>query len=191
MADNLAPQKARILTMLLLQKEVKPEEMQKYFDRQGNEREGMKRTLRGVTGMGILSILLAACAGERPAHPGPKDGRLAACPASPNCVSSQADDERHTIAPLSFTGDPDAAVARLKQILARRKDTTIIEERAGYLRVELRTTFFVDDGEFLLDRERQVIQVRSASRRGYSDLGKNRSRLEEIREQFKQTEGAR
>jgi uncharacterized protein (DUF1499 family) len=134
--------------------------------------------------MGILSILLAACAGERPANLGAKDGRLAACPSSPNCVSSQAADERHRIAPLAYTGDPDAAFTRLKQLLTRRKDTTIIEERAGYLRVELRTTFFVDDGEFLLDRERQFIQVRSASRLGYSDLGKNRSRLEEIREQF-------
>jgi len=144
----------------------------------------MKRTLRGVMGMGILSILLAACAGERPANLGSKDGRLVACPSSPNCVSSQTDDERHRIAPLAFSGDPDAAFARLKQVLDRRGDTTIIEENTGYLRVELRTTFFVDDGEFLLDRERLVIQVRSASRLGYSDLGKNRSRLEEIREQF-------
>ena len=140
--------------------------------------------------MGILSSILAACAGERPANLGAKDGRLVACPDSPNCVSSQAGDERHRIAPLAFTGDPDAAFARLKQLLERRKDTTVIEERAGYLRVELRTTFFVDDGEFLLDRERQVIQVRSASRLGYSDLGKNRSRMEEIREQFAQAVGA-
>jgi uncharacterized protein (DUF1499 family) len=54
----------------------------------------------------------------------------------------------------------------------------------SYLRVELRTTFFVDDAEFLLDRERHLIQVRSASRLGYSDLGKNRRRMEEIRGQF-------
>jgi uncharacterized protein (DUF1499 family) len=134
--------------------------------------------------MGILSILLTACVGERPTNLGAKDGRLAACPVSPNCVSSQAGDERHRIAPLTFTGDPDAAFARLKQVLARRKDTTVIEEQAGYLRVELRTTLFVDDGEFLLDPERAVIHVRSASRLGYSDLGKNHSRMEEIREQF-------
>ena len=140
--------------------------------------------------MGILSLLLAACAGERPANLGAKDGRLASCPASPNCVSSQAVDERHRIAPLAFSGDPDAAFARLKQVLIRRKDSTVIEEQTGYLRVELRTTFFVDDSEFLLDRERQVIQVRSASRLGYSDLGKNRSRMEEIREQFAQAVGA-
>jgi len=55
-------------------------------------------------------------------------------------------------------------------------------------RGELRTTFFVDDGEFLLDRVGRVISVRSASRLGYSDPGKNRSRMEEIRSQFYATE---
>jgi len=134
--------------------------------------------------MGILSTLLAACAGERPNNLGVRDNRLAACPASPNCVSSQAADEQHRIAPLAFSGDADAAFARLKQVLSRRSDTTIIEEHPGYLRAELRTTLFVDDGEFLLDREGRVIQVRSASRLGYSDLGKNRSRMEEIRQEF-------
>jgi uncharacterized protein (DUF1499 family) len=46
----------------------------------------------------------------------------------------------------------------------------------------------VDDGEFLLDRERSVIHLRSASRLGYSDLGKNRSRIEEIRREFSNEE---
>jgi uncharacterized protein (DUF1499 family) len=112
------------------------------------------------------------------------DNRLSACPSTPNCISSQAPDERHRSAALGFDGDADYAFARLKQILAHRKDTTIIEEHSGYLRVELRTTFFVDDGEFLLDRVERVIHVRSASHLGYSDLGKNRSRMEEIRREF-------
>lgn len=140
--------------------------------------------LRWGVMMSILSSLLAACAGERPKNLGVRDDRLAACPSSPNCVSSQATDERHRIAPLAFKGDPDTAFARLKQILARRSDTALIEENPGYLRVELRTTLFVDDGEFLLDRVGRVIHVRSASRLGYSDLGKNHSRMEEIRREF-------
>jgi uncharacterized protein (DUF1499 family) len=138
--------------------------------------------------MCALSGLLAACTGKRPNNLGVRDDRLAACPSSPNCVSSQASDERHRIAPLAFNGDPDTAFARLKQILARRNDTAVIEEKPGYLRVELRTTFFVDDGEFQLDRIGRVIHVRSASRLGYSDLGKNRSRMEEIRSEFSQVE---
>ena len=138
--------------------------------------------------MGILSGLLAACAGERPNNLGVRDNSLSSCPSSPNCVSSQASDERHRIAPLAFNGDPDAAFARLKQILARRNDTAVIDESPGYLRVELRTTLFVDDGEFLLDRVGRVIHVRSASRLGYSDLGKNRSRMEDIRREFSPVE---
>jgi len=134
--------------------------------------------------MSALSSLMAACAGERPNNLGLRDDRLSPCPASPNCVSSQASDERHRIAPLAFNGDPDAAFARLKQMLAQRSDTAVIEERPGYLRVELRTTFFVDDGEFQLDRVRRIIHVRSSSRLGYSDLGKNRSRMEDIRREF-------
>jgi uncharacterized protein (DUF1499 family) len=138
--------------------------------------------------MGLLSGILAACAGERPNNLGAKGGLLAVCPGSPNCVSSQAGDEKHLIAPLVFSGDAAAAFARLKSVLGRRSDTTIIEELPGYLRVELRTVLFVDDGEFLLDRERGFIHLRSASRLGYSDLGKNRSRMEEIRKEFSNEE---
>lgn len=147
-------------------------------------------TLTGRIIIMVIGLLgMIGCAGERPQNLGTKDGLLLACPSSPNCVSSQADNGKHRIAPLAFSGDPDAAFARLKQLLGRRADTTIIEEKAGYLRVELRTTLFVDDGEFLLDRPRSIIQVRSASRLGYSDLGKNRSRMEEIRSQFIAAEG--
>ena len=136
--------------------------------------------------IGLLGLV--GCAGERPNSLGTRGGLLTACPASPNCVLSQAGDERHRIAPLLFSGDPDAAFARLKQVLGRRRDTTILEERPDYLRVELRTALFVDDGEFLLDRAHSVIHLRSASRLGYSDLGKNRSRIEEIRNEFSNEE---
>jgi uncharacterized protein (DUF1499 family) len=136
--------------------------------------------------IGLLGIL--GCAGERPTNLGARDGILVACPASPHCVSSQAGDERHRIAPLVFSGDPDAAFGRLKRVLGQRGDTTVIDERGGYMRVELRTLLFVDDGEFLLDRAQRVIHLRCASRLGYSDLGKNRSRAEEIRIEFSKEE---
>ena len=132
--------------------------------------------------LGLLG--LASCGGERLANMDVKAGRLAPCPISPNCVSSQAVDGLHQIAPLIFSNDPDAAFARLRLVISGRNDATIVEDSPGYLRVELRTLLFVDDGEFLLDRTNKVIHVRSASRLGFSDLGKNRSRLEEIRGQF-------
>jgi uncharacterized protein (DUF1499 family) len=104
-------------------------------------------------------------------------------------VSSHADDERHRIESLCFSDDPDAAFTRLKRILSLRPDTTIIKETDRYLWVEFRTRLgFVDDGEFHLSPEQRCIHVRSASRVGYSDLGKNRSRLEEIRSSFAGTQ---
>jgi uncharacterized protein (DUF1499 family) len=104
-------------------------------------------------------------------------------------VSSRADGERHRIEPLRFNDDPAGAFARLRRILEERDDTTRVREESGYLRVEFRTRFgFVDDGEFLLDPDGGCIHVRSASRLGYSDLGKNRSRIEEIRSRFAGTE---
>ena len=134
--------------------------------------------------MTLLAAILAACAGERPKNLGVTDGMLVACPSSPNCVSSFAAEEDHQIAPLTFSGEPAVAFSRLTQMIRSRQDATIIEERSDYLRVELRTTLFVDDAEFLLDGEKKVIHLRSASRLGYSDMGKNRSRIEEIRAAF-------
>jgi uncharacterized protein (DUF1499 family) len=138
----------------------------------------------GILLMTIGLLGLMGCAGERPNNLGARNGFLTACPSSPNCVSSQATDEKHRIQPFTFSDAPDAAFARLKRVLEQRDDATMCETSAGYLRVELRTLLFVDDGEFLLDRTQKLIHVRSASRLGYSDLGKNRSRMEEIRKQF-------
>lgn len=143
----------------------------------------IKRICRIMTTT-VATGLIAACAGERPADLGVRDGKLRPCPDSPNCVSSFAADDRHRIAPFIFTDTPDRAFARLKETLERRGDATIIEQSPTYLRVELRTRLFVDDGEFLLDAGKQLIHLRSASRLGWSDLGKNRDRMEAIRNEF-------
>lgn len=144
--------------------------------------------LRRMMVASIVAGFLAACAGEKPDNLGVHDGRLMECPASPNCVSSQALDEAHRIQALAFGDRADSAFARLKQTLGLRKDVTLIETRPEYLRVEFHTLLFTDDGEFLMDEKQRLIHVRSASRLGYSDLGKNRSRLEEIRRQFAESE---
>jgi uncharacterized protein (DUF1499 family) len=115
---------------------------------------------------------------------GVKDGRLTPCPASPNCVCSQAADAKHFIEPIRFTGPPHEAMARLKQVIVRLERTTMVAEMDNYLHVEFRTAIlrFVDDVEFFLNEA--TIQVRSASRVGYSDFGVNRKRIENIRSQF-------
>jgi uncharacterized protein (DUF1499 family) len=121
-------------------------------------------------------------AGKRPNNLGVKNGRLAPCPASPNCVSSQASDSLHQIAPLSFTSTPEQALSQLKSIIKSLPRTKIITETEDYLYAEFKTALmgFVDDVEFFLDSNSQEIHVRSASRLGYGDLGLNRQRIETI-----------
>lgn len=127
------------------------------------------------------TLLVVLMVSFQPAEAGPL---LPPCPSTPNCVSSLATDS-HRIEPLPAGDDAGAAFARLRNVLAGRRDTTILSADEEQIRVEFRTTLgFVDDGLFVLDPGQGVIQMRSAARVGYWDLGKNRRRLEEIREAF-------
>ncbi len=127
-------------------------------------------------------------AGKRPSNLGVNNGNLAPCPNSPNCVSSQSLDAVHTIAPLTFTSTPEQALIKLKSIIESLPRTKIISESQDYLYAEFKSGLmgFVDDVEFYLDRNANVIQVRSASRLGQSDLGVNRQRIETIRAKLKE-----
>lgn len=109
--------------------------------------------------------------------------RLPPCPNSPNCVCSDAGDSAHHIAPIATGDDPERAWQALIDQLRTDRSYTIVEQHANYLRVEARTRLlrFVDDVEFVLRPERREIAMRSASRVGYSDLGANRRRLENLR----------
>jgi uncharacterized protein (DUF1499 family) len=137
-----------------------------------------------VAGWALTMFLLSATA-RKPDTLGVKDGRLSACPSTPNCVCSQEDGD-HSVKPLAFEGDPDAAWSRLKEVLSTQPRTKILTESENYLHAESTSLLFrfVDDVEFLLDREAKEIHVRSASRAGRSDLGVNRQRVEEIRTAF-------
>ena len=120
----------------------------------------------------------------QPGRLGLIDGKLNACPESPNCVSSESLDEQHQVAPLPFSGSAGEAVQRVIEVVGAMPRTQLISQKNNYLHFECRSRLFrfVDDLEFYVDPERHVIQVRSASRVGYSDLGVNRKRVERVRE---------
>lgn len=114
---------------------------------------------------------------------GLRDGKLTACPSSPNCVSSDAPQGEHWIAPLRLRVDPATAWRELEAALRAMPRTIIAARGDGYLRVEARSLVFrfVDDVEFHLRPAAGEIAVRSASRVGYWDVGVNRRRLENLR----------
>lgn len=124
--------------------------------------------------------------GTPPEHLGVRDGRLAPCRETPNCVSSFADpvaDAVHYVAPLEPRGDAGEAFAKLRNRIADTDRVSVVRSDADYLRAECasRLMGFIDDLELLLDRRTGVIQVRSASRLGRRDFGVNRDRVEALR----------
>ena len=114
---------------------------------------------------------------HRPTNLGAKDGRLAPCRRTPNCVCSQADpsDREHYIAPLK------ASIEQVRKAVEALPRTRIVVARPNYLYAEFRSRLlgFVDDVEFFFDGA--AVQVRSASRLGRRDFGVNRARIEELR----------
>ena len=114
---------------------------------------------------------------KRPDNLGVRNGRLAPCKRSPNCVSSQANpsDLEHYIAPIH------GSMAAAREAVRSMPRATIIEESENYLYAEFRTRLmrYVDDVELFFDG--QVLHVRSCSRLGRRDFGVNRRRVEELR----------
>jgi uncharacterized protein (DUF1499 family) len=130
--------------------------------------------------MGLLS-------GRRPGDLGVRDGRLKPAPDSPNAVSSQATTAYHAIDPLTYSGSREDALEALADVVKALPRTTIVTRREDYLYAEFASALlgFVDDVEFYLPPDQKIVHVRSASRLGHSDLGVNRTRVEEIRRRFK------
>ena len=112
------------------------------------------------------------------------DNRLAPCPDSPNCVSSDATDEVHRVEPYRLKAPAQDAWHGLQNVVAAERGIRLIEANDSYLHVEVRSAIlrFVDDTEFQLRASEGIIAVRSAARTGVNDTGVNRKRVERIRE---------
>jgi len=133
-----------------------------------------------------IAVILSNCAASRPENADGKTGDLAACPDRPNCVSSLSDDKEHFIAPLTYEGPMAEASARLLSVLELMKGVKIVSRTDTSIHAEFTSTVsgFVDDVDFRFDAADRRIDLRSASRVGYTDFGVNRKRIEEIRRRF-------
>jgi len=141
-----------------------------------------------IVGVIAIAVFTIACSGKRSSNLGALNGKLNPCPASPNCVSSQApvDDKEHFIEPLSYSSTLKQAKERLVKAITSMKRAKIIMDNENYIHAEYTSALFrfVDDVEFNFDDAKKIIHVRSASRMGYGDMGVNRKRIEELRALF-------
>ncbi|MEB3265949.1 MAG: DUF1499 domain-containing protein [Cyanobacteriota bacterium] len=106
--------------------------------------------------------------GPVPPELGVHAGRLAACPGPAHCARADW--------PVA---DPQAALAALVLVIEVMPRTAVVERSATYLHATASSALFgfVDDLELLADPEQGLLQARSVSRLGDSDLGVNGRRL--------------
>lgn len=131
----------------------------------------------------LAGLCLIGCSGSLPKNLGVRDGRLAPCPDSPNCVNSQSEGQDNHIEPLAFSGGSAEAIDKIAKVVKSMPGGTVVEKTDDYLHAEFASAVFgfVDDVEFYADPQTKLIDARSAARYGYYDFGVNRSRLERIR----------
>lgn len=147
----------------------------------------LTRFLSAAAALLAVWLPLACTPMKNDAQIGIRDGRLSGCPSTPNCVSSEAEDESHRIEPFRIASDARLFWETLRQTIADRPRTRIVTVTENHLHAEEKSRIFgfVDDIEFHLRPSEKIAAVRSASRTGRSDLGVNRKRVEAIRSELK------
>ena len=111
---------------------------------------------------------------------GLQDGKLRGCSSKPNCVCSESEEsEKHFIAPLIVSNSPASVQKKAVEIILQMGGNIELES-ATFLHATFQTPIFRFKDDFELRFSGEAVQVRSASRVGYSDLGVNRKRVLEF-----------
>lgn len=114
------------------------------------------------------------------------DGHLVACPDKPNCVSSEGSSGNSFVEPLEISGSIVSQWQALQEmILEMGGQIEEVDNHFLHATFRSRVFRFIDDVTCRLDNETNTIQIRSASRVGYSDFGVNRKRVEELRKRLR------
>jgi len=141
-----------------------------------------------------VAVLSGALQGTAPTDLGVQEGRLKPPSRAPNSVSSQAAlYPEHpqlvyaSIEPLPFkNAGAQASMLALQAVLKDIPGVSLVQVQDGYLQAQAQTRLmrYVDDVEFWANTEAGVVELRSASRLGHSDLGANRARMERVRSAY-------
>jgi uncharacterized protein (DUF1499 family) len=123
-----------------------------------------------------LTLALFHLVGPVPADLGVHNGALAPCPGPAHCARADW-----------AVADPEAALASLVPVIEATPRTVVVEQGDGYVHATASSALFgfVDDLELYADTTRGVLQARSVSRLGDSDLGVNGKRLTALRQQLR------
>jgi uncharacterized protein (DUF1499 family) len=124
-------------------------------------------------GLLLIHLALFQLVGPVPAELGVHNGSLAPCPSPAHCARVNWS-----------VADPAAALQTLATAVAATPRTTVVERDDHYLHATASSSLFgvVDDLELYADPDHGMVQARSVSRLGDSDLGVNARRLSALQD---------
>ena len=100
----------------------------------------------------ILLMIISGCASDHYGNLGIKNGRLSACPDTPNCVSSQSIKKSVYVDPIHWPQNVPDIKNILFDTINTMKRTRIVSHDKNYVHVEFTSALFrfIDDVEFLM-----------------------------------------
>jgi uncharacterized protein (DUF1499 family) len=150
----------------------------------------MKKMITLSIGPLLLIMILWGCSGSPTERQYSESSGFLDCPDTPNCVSSLAKNPKYRIEPFKLKQDPKTSWDIVQKMVGSLPRTKIVSADNNNIRAECRSMIFrfVDDLTLNLTPSNGIIHIRSASRIGYSDLGVNRRRLENLRKKLQQND---
>lgn len=147
----------------------------------------MKKILKAIFGFFVLFTILWGCSGNKTERLNSESSGFLDCPDSPNCVSSLAKNTKHRIEPFKLKKDYKTGWEIVQKTVGSLPRTKIVSADTSDIHAECRSKIFrfVDDLMLHLNSSNGIINIRSASRTGYSDLGVNRRRVESLRKKLR------
>lgn len=121
-----------------------------------------------------------------PKNLGVENGMLAPMPKSPNAVSSQSDHPDYHVEAFPFKESLELTKAAIIDTIDIYGNAEIITNELNYIYAVFTTSKirFHDDVEFYFNESAGIVEYRSASRAGYSDMGLNRERYNRLYEYY-------
>jgi len=128
----------------------------------------------------LLALGVTGGCSSTPDKPAGK-AALAPCGWLPNCVNSMSGQGLQAIEPLKAN---DGQWQQIKTWIAGQPDWEIVIDDSDFIQAVVKTPLmkFRDDVQLQFEPDIELIQARSSSRLGISDMGTNYRRIETLRE---------
>ncbi len=148
----------------------------------------MKKMIKVSIGSLMLVTILWGCSGNPTERHNSESSGFLDCPDTPNCVSSLVKNSKYRVEPFKLKKDPKTSWDIVQEMVASLPRTKIVSADNSDIHAECRSMIFrfVDDLTLHLTPSNSIIHIRSVSRTGYSDLGVNRRRVENLRKKLQQ-----